>query len=230
MEPLNKSIIFSSLLLLSQGSHSTGNHLQNCIIAKRSDSSSNKPQSCRNPFPQLQIDYHFDPNKIVLDARNGELDSIAFFLEKDPNLLKKSNDHGKNVMTEAASFGQLDIIKHIAENNPELLLESNQGGEHAIVLATLHGDLKIIKYIDQNHNSLLFEPSANGWTVPTILELKDESKPDYAQHKQVDIIEYFKEQTPESLKKLEKTLEVLKNVIFDCLFWYTFYRFATLNK
>ena len=95
MEPLNQFTIFSSLLLLSTGSHSTGNHLQNCIIAKRSDSSSNKPQSCRNPFPQLQIDYHFDPNKIVLDARNGELDSIAFFLEKDPNLLKKSNDHGE---------------------------------------------------------------------------------------------------------------------------------------
>ena len=228
MEPLNKLTIFSSLLLLPQGSHSTGNHLQNCIIAKQSDSSSNKLQSCINSFPQLQIDYHFDPNKIVLDARNGELDSIAFFLEKDPNLLKKRNDHGKNVMTEAASFGQLDIIKHIAENNPELLLESNQGGEHAIVLATLHGDLEIIKYIDQNHKSLLFEPSANGWTVPTILELKDESKPDYAKHKQVDIIEYFKEQTPESIKKRKTLLKVLQDNIWCLLFWYTFYRLKSI--
>lgn len=96
------------------------------------------------------IDEEFEQTKnIWLASESGHLLAVKYWIDKDPELINKSDDKENTALHLSAQKGHKEIVKYLIENGSNCNAV-NREKNTPLHLAAAYGNLYIIKYLVEN--------------------------------------------------------------------------------
>ena len=97
-------------------------------------------------------------------AMNGDLETMQWLDEQNPELLRKEHNHMTNSMHFAAKSGKLEAMQWLYDKDPKLLRKAGDLGVTPMHSAAQNGKLEAMQWLYDKYPKLLRKLAVCGWT------------------------------------------------------------------